>query len=217
MVTSVLVVDDHKLFREGLCSLLRDEPEIGVVGQADTGRQGVQMARDLAPDVVVMDITMHDLNGIEAARQIRSELPRARVVFLSAHSDSQYVTQAVDAGAAGYVLKDAGIEEVVRAIRAAAAHQTYLSPAVTAAVMQACRSQSKGGGTGPFTSLTARQREVLQLVAEGWTTKQIALHLHVSGKTVETHRQMVMDKLGIHSVAALTKFAVRQGLTALEK
>jgi DNA-binding NarL/FixJ family response regulator len=138
------------------------------------------------------------------------------VVFLSAHSDSQYVTQAVEAGAAGYVLKDAGIEEVVQAILVAAAHQTYLSPAVTGTVMAACRSRANGVVGSAISALTARQREVLQLVAEGWTTKQIALHLHVSSKTVETHRQLVMDKLDLHSVAELTKFAVRQGLTALE-
>lgn len=216
MAIRLLVVDDSRLFRDGLCSLLRSEPRIEVVGQAATGRQAVDLARELRPDVIAMDISLQGLNGIEAARQLRAEWPHARIVFITACSDGPYVTRAVAAGAAGYVLKDSTFDEVVQAILVAAQDQTYLSPIVAERLMEVCRNPERGQGPRELDGLSPRQREVLQLVAEGSTTKEIASQLHVSAKTVETHRQMVMDKLGLHSVAGLTKFAIRAGVTALE-
>jgi len=211
----LLLVDDHALFRAGLRSLLLEPPDVELVGEADTGREGVRLARDLRPDVVLMDISMPDLNGIEATRQIAREVPRARVVILSAHGQEPFVSQALESGAAGYLVKDAAFDEVLTAVRTVAGGRSYVSPAVAGTVIEAAR-RGPGPGGHAVERLTPRQREVLQLVAEGWTTKQIAAHLHVSPKTVETHRQKVMDTLGLHSVADLTKFALREGLTSLE-
>jgi DNA-binding NarL/FixJ family response regulator len=216
MAIRLLVVDDHRLFREGLSALLRTEPRIEVVGQAASGREGVERACELRPDVILMDIGLQGLNGIEAARQLRADCPHARIVFVTAYADAPYVVRAVEAGAAGYVLKDSPFEEVVQAIVVAAQGETYLSPRVAAMLMEVCRNPEYGKGPRELGALSPRQREVLQLVAEGSTTKQIASQLHVSSKTIETHRQMVMDKLGLHSVAALTKFAIRAGVTMLE-
>jgi DNA-binding NarL/FixJ family response regulator len=215
---SILLVDDHQIVRSGLRSLFDDQKDMKVIAEAENGRAAVQMARDLSPDVVVMDITMPDLNGIEATRQILKEAPGAKVIALSEHTDRRYVSEALKAGAVGYLPKAVPFEELVEAVRIVAAGKVYLSPKVANVVVEA---YVRGGG-GPnedssaFSILSAREREVLQLIAEGLATKEVAAHLHVSIKTVETHRAKTMEKLNLHSLAELTKYAIREGLTSLE-
>jgi len=215
MAIRVLLADDHQLFRQGMRSMLADDARFKVIGEAENGRSAVELARQLVPDVVVMDISMPDLNGIDATRQIRKRSPGIQVLALSAHADRQFVAQVLAAGASGYLLKDCAFDELCRAVSAVAKKQVYLSPAVAGAVVDVYlgqAAQSAGGGPGP---LTSRQREVLQLVAEGLNTKRIAARLHVSVKTVETHRAQVMQKLDCQSVAELTKYAIREGITSL--
>ncbi len=216
MSIRILLADDHQLFREGLRSLLKDEPDMQVIAQADNGRAAVQQASDLKPNVVVMDISMPDMNGMEATRQIASRVPGTKVLGLSMHSDRRFVQGMLKAGAYGYLLKDCANEELVRAIRDVANGLTYLSSAVAGHVVEAYVNGKQTDQSSPSGLLTGREREVLQLVAEGLTTKEVANKLHISPKTVETHRQQFMNKLDIHSVADLTKFAVREGLTSLE-
>jgi DNA-binding NarL/FixJ family response regulator len=229
----VMLADDHRIVREGLRSLLESQPDMQVVAEAADGRQAVEMARDLSPDVVVMDVAMPQLNGIEATRQIFASEPTMKVVALSMHSDRRYVSEALKAGASGYVLKDGAFDELITAIRSVVADRVYLSPRVAGVVVddyvrrlptRGARPDAAHPGTddgfgsrrGAFDTLTPREREVLQLMAEGYATKEVAHRLHVSVKTVETHRRQIMDKLDMHSVAELTKYAIREGLTSLE-
>ena len=219
MVTRIVLADDHQIVREGLKSLLNSHDDMEVVGEARDGRTAVQMARDLAPDVVIMDVGMPHLNGIEATRQITSREPGARVVALSMHSDRRFMGEMLKAGAKGYLLKDGAFEELATAIRSVVANKVYLSPRIANVVVDDYVRRSPGqakGETSAFARLTPREREVLQLMAEGRATKEIALDLKVSIKTVETHRRQIMEKLGIHSVAELTKYAIREGLTSLD-
>jgi DNA-binding NarL/FixJ family response regulator len=214
MTISVILADDHRLMREGLRSLLSVEDDIQVVGEASDGREAVRLAKALCPDVAVMDIGMQQLNGIEATRQIRAHTQGTRVLALSTHSDKRYVLAMLQAGAAGYVLKSAAGEDLVSALRSVQKGDCYLSPAVAGSVVGRCI------GSIPVEQyvreeLGAREREVVQLIAEGYTSKEIGRSLHISVKTVESHRRNIMRKLEMHSVAALTKYAVRQGLTAL--
>lgn len=220
--------------REGLKSLLESQPDLKVVAEASDGRQAVEMARDLLPDVVVMDVAMPQLNGIEATRQLAGDDSSMKIVALSMHSDRRFVSEALKAGASGYVLKDAAFEELINAIRAVVADRVYLSPRVAGVVVEDyVRRLPARGDTGAsqpepgldqsgmprrsvFDTLTPREREVLQLMSEGYATKEVAHRLHVSVKTVETHRRQLMDKLEMHSVAELTKYAIREGLTTLE-
>ena len=230
----VLLADDHRIVREGLRSLLQAQPDLEVVGEAPDGRQAVEMTVQLKPDVVVMDVAMPQLNGIEATRQITGKGPGAKVIALSMHSDRRFVAEALKAGASGYVLKDSAFEELVTAIRSVVADRVYLSPRVagvvvedyvrrlptggrTAAAPPPARHHDDGapGHTSVFDVITPREREVLQLMAEGYATKEVAHRLQVSVKTVETHRRQIMEKLDLHSVAELTKYAIREGLTAL--
>mgnify|MGYP001217470158 CR=1 FL=1 len=212
---TVLIVDDHKIVREGLISLLTRESEITVVGEADTGRLAVQLARELKPDVVVMDISMPDMNGIEASREIREEMPGCRILALSMHAEHRFVTELLKAGANGYMLKDCASDELVTGIRAVAAGDTYLSPKVSTFLVSDYMKRLQEN-SAPLTSvLSMREREVLQLLAEGHNTKEIAFSLDISIKTIEAHRTTIMKKLDIHSVAELTKFAIREGLTSL--
>ena len=215
MAIRVLLADDHQLFRQGMRSMLANDAGIEVIGEAASGRSAAQLARQLVPDVVVMDISMPDLNGIDATRRIKERSPGIQVLAVSAHADRRFVTGVLAAGAAGYILKDSAFEELCRAIHTVAGKQVYLSPAVAGEVVHASLGrapQSAGGGSGP---LTSRQREVLQLLAEGLNAKRIAARLHVSVKTVETHRAQTMKKLGCPSVAELTKYAIREGITSL--
>jgi DNA-binding NarL/FixJ family response regulator len=209
----LVLADDHRIMREGLRALVERLPGMEVIGEAADGRTAVAMAKDLLPGVMVMDIGLPDLNGIEATRQITSQNPGIKVIALSMHSDGRYVTEMLKAGASGYLLKDSAFEELARAIRAVTAGKTYLSPAVTSTVVEDYLGRHPGVQPVLSSSLTAREREVLQLVAEGKSTKEIADRLQISSKTADTHRQRVMKKLKLHTVAELTKFAVREGLT----
>jgi len=211
----ILLADDHRIMRDGLSALLKNEPDIEVVAEAENGREAVEMSRKLKPNVVVMDISMSGLNGVEATRQILALDDNVKVLVLSMHADKRFVTGALSAGASGYVLKDCAFEELVRAIHTVAMNQTYLSPSIAGIVVESYR-RSQTSPTQSFPVLTPREREVLQLVTEGASAKKIASILNVSMKTVETHRHHVMEKLNAHSVAELTKYAIREGLTSLD-
>jgi DNA-binding NarL/FixJ family response regulator len=188
-----------------------------VVGESDNGRTAVDQVHELHPDVVVMDVGMPDLNGIEATRRILAEEPHCKIVGLSMHSDRRFLSEMLKAGATAYLLKDSAFEELAAAIRAVVAGQVYLSPRIANAVVEGyLHGASPGKQPSAFAVLTSREREVLQLVAEGLATKQIATSLHVSVKTVETHRRQIMEKLDLHSVAELTKYAIREGLASVE-
>ena len=216
MAAKMVLADDHVLFRDGLRVLLEKEADLKVVGEANNGREAVRLAAELQPDIVVMDISMPDLNGIEAAREISARTPKTKVLGLSMHSDRRFVAAMPQAGAAGHILKDCDYEEFLRAVRSVLAGQTYLSPAVAGEVVGAHVRGSEGATSQPLGDLTSRQLEILQLRAEGRATKQIAARLHISTKTVDAHRHEIMTKLDLHSIAELTKFAVREGLTDLE-
>jgi DNA-binding NarL/FixJ family response regulator len=216
MSIKVLLVDDHAIIREGLRSLLEKQPEIEVIADTDDGRKAIELVRELLPNIVIMDITMPGLNGIEATRQIIAEFPDVKVIALSIHSKRRFVADMLSAGATGYILKECLFDELVQAIKAVAAGGRYLSPRITDVVVSDYVKRLSATTDSPFEALTTREREVLQLVAEGKSTKQIALELHVSTKTIEANRRQIMEKLNIHSVAELTKYAVREGLTTLE-
>jgi DNA-binding NarL/FixJ family response regulator len=216
MSIKILLADDHKIMRAGLRSLLEKEHDMKVIAEASQGRTAVRLAREHAPDVVIIDITMPDLNGVEASHQILAENPETKVVALSMHSDEQFVAGMLKAGASGYLLKDCAADELCHAIRAVMAGETYLSPKIASIVVEDYRRDlSKSELTHP-PELTSREREVLQLVAEGRTSKNIAERLHVSVKTIEAHRQQIMDKLNIRTVAGLTKYAIRKGITSIQ-
>ena len=216
MNIKVLLADDHKIVRDGLRTLLENHPEITVVGEAEDGRETVQLVQKLAPAVVIMDIGMPDLNGIEATRQIIAEHPHIKVVALSMHSDRRFVSEMLKAGASAYLLKDCAFEELVQAIRLAMSNRIYLSPGVADVVIKDYVNHTPAPTQSVFSVLSTREREVLQLLSEGKRTSHIAELLHISIKTVETHRQQIMHKLGMRSVAELTKYAIREGLTSLE-
>jgi len=216
MAIRVLLVDDHELMREGLRAILERESDIEVVGEASSGREAVAKADSLGPDVVIMDVAMKDMNGIEATRQIRAERPTVRVVALSSHADRRYVAAILEAGASGYVLKADAYDELRRAVHAVAQGRNYLCSEVAGGVIEAAAGSGAPAGS-VFTRLGPREREVLQLLAEGLSSPQIARRLHVATTTIESHRRNLMGKLGLHSVAELTKYAVREGLTSLEE
>ena len=216
MTIRVVLADDHQIVCEGLAALLGRKPDLQVVEQVHSGPEAVSIARELHPDVIVMDLTMPGLNGIEATRQIGHGVPGTRVLCLSVHVDKRLVCAMLDAGASGYVVKDCAFEELVIAIRTVAAGQVYLSPAVASLVLEEYRAGRTAGQVSGLYRLTDREREIVQLLAEGHSTKDIAARLHVSLKTVATHREHVMAKLQLRSIAELTKYAIREGLTALE-
>jgi two-component system, NarL family, response regulator NreC len=215
MSLRIILADDHKIVRDGLRALLENQSGMEVIAEADNGRATVRLARELLPDLVIMDIGMPDLNGIDATRQITAELPKVKVIALSMHSDRRFVVQMFKAGASGYLLKDCAFEELARAVCAVQKNQTYLSPAVAGPVMEDYIHQLSGGESGSSVP-SPREREVLQLLAEGKSTKEVAAVLCVSVKTVETHRQQIMSKLNIQSIAELIKYAIREGLTSLD-
>ena len=215
MAIKVLIADDHQIVRQGLRTLLEKEPDLEVVAEAENGRSTVRLVRERHPEVVIMDVAMPDLNGIEATRQIISENPKVKVIALSMYADRRFVSNMLKAGASGYLLKDCASEELVRAIRVVLTHKTFLSPGVADIVVKDYVQTPMGPEASVFNVLSNREREVLQLMAEGKSTNQIAELLHVSVKTVETHRQQMMQKLKMHSVAELTKYAIREGLTTL--
>jgi two-component system response regulator NreC len=213
----ILLADDHKIVRDGLRTLIEKENGMEVVAEAEDGRSAVKQAKKLLPDIVIMDITMPDLNGIDATRAIIEEAPRVKVIALSMHSDRRFVSGMLEAGASGYLLKDSAFEELATAIRAVVANQIYLSPKIADIVVRRFVSKSASTERSAFTELTKREREVLQLLAEGVSTKEIAGRLNLSVKTVETHRANIMGKLDIHTISELVKYAIREGLTSLEK
>jgi len=212
----VLLADDHQLFRDGLSALLQRSPGFTVVGEAADGLAALKLTHELRPDIVLLDISMPGLNGVETTRRIAAEARQTRILILSMHADRRFVAETLRAGASGYLLKDSAFPEVVRAIHAAMQGHVYLSPAITDVVAQDFAGRVQSPQNSAFQLLSPREREVLQLLAEGCATKKIAAKLAVSTKTVETHRRQIMEKLGLHSVAELTKYAVREGLTPLE-
>lgn len=215
MSIRIVIADDHKIVRNGLRSLIEKELDIEVIAEADNGRAMVRIALELVPDVVIMDIAMPELNGIEATRHVIAALPGTKVIALSMHAEKRYVMEMLKAGASGYVLKDNAYEELAGAIRTALSNRTYLSPQVAEIVIGDYVQLVQTADGSVFSLLSAREREVLQLLAEGSSTAQIAACLYISVKTVETYRQHIMEKLNIRSIAELTKYAIREGLTSL--
>jgi two-component system response regulator NreC len=215
MSIKVLIADDHQIIREGLCAMLEKEHDIKVIGEAVDGRMTQRMAQELVPDVIIMDVAMPDLNGIEATRQIVAKLCGVKIIALSMHDDRRFVLDMLKAGAAAYILKDDAFKSVSKAIRMVMGNRTYYSNKISNLVENNCLISSTGRKTADVQLLSCREREVLQLVADGKTSNQIAEELHISVKTVETHRQQVINKLNIKNVAELTKYAVREGLTNL--
>ena len=218
MKKRVLIADDHKIFREGLRALLENQENIEVLGEADNGRMLVKMTKKYQPELVIVDVAMPDMNGIEAARQIRMIDKNIRLLALSMHSDSRFVMQMLQAGAMGYLLKDCAFDELTLAMNTVSKNQIYLSPGITDLVIKDYLLKSAlNNPVDNAEPLTAREREILQLLAEGKSTVDIADLLNISGKTVDTHRRQIMEKLGIHSIAELTKYAIRKGITPLDK
>jgi len=216
MSVKIILADDHRIMREGLRALLEKQSGMEVIAEAEDGRTTVDLAHELKPDVVVIDISMPDLNGIDATRQIISASPHIKVIALSMHSDRKFVREMLTAGASGYLLKDSAFEELGAALAAVINNQTYLSPKIADTVVRDYLGKIDTTESKTSPTLTHREREVLQLLAEGRTTKEIASKLCVSIKTIETHRKQIMEKVGLKSVAELTKYAIREGLTSLE-
>ncbi len=214
MPIKILLVDDHEIMREGMCALLKRLPDLEIVGQASDGRSGISLAKEFSPDIVIMDIGMPNLNGIEATRQLLTDNPRLKVMALSTHSDGTIVAKMLKAGASGYMLKESAFSELMEGIAAMMEGKTYLCSRISKVVFSdyvtmLSSPQWPGGET-----LTSRENEVLQLVAEGKTSKEISQILNVSVKTIDSHREHIMEKLSIHNVAGLTKYAVREGITS---
>lgn len=210
----VLLADDHTIVRQGLRALLEAEPDITVVGEAGTGREAVQLTKKLLPDVVVMDIAMPTLNGLEATRQIAREVPSARLLVLSSYNDDEYVHQVTGAGATGYLLKQTAATDLIKAVRETRSGNAFFSPAISKRLVERYREAFQHGAPvkKQDSLLTSREAEVLQLIAEGRANKQIAAELSISIKTVEKHRQQVMNKLNIHDIAGLTRYAISRGV-----
>jgi DNA-binding NarL/FixJ family response regulator len=212
----VLLAEDHRIVRDGLRSILAEETDMDVVGEADNGRVAVAECDRLLPDVVIMDVSMPELNGFEAAKAITTRHPEQKVVALSAHMDKQYVLGMLRAGASAYISKISAARELVTAIRAVSTGKKYLSPEVAGAVVDGFSGQSPMIEESSQSVLGPRERQVVQLLAEGHSSKEIASVLHIGIRTVESHRRNIMQKLTLHSVAELTKYALREGLTSLE-
>lgn len=217
MSIKVIIADDHKIMRDGLKSMLEKQRDVEIIAEASDGRTTVELAIKLKPDVIIMDIAMPDMNGIEATRQIIEKSPKIKVIALSMHSDKQFILEMLNAGASGYLLKDCASHELVNAIHSVASNRSYLSPEIADVMIKEFKHVISKENLSAFSLLTPRERQVLQLIAEGKTTKEIAYTLKVSSKTIETYRQQIMDKLDIHTIAGLTKYAVREGLTSIEE
>ncbi len=214
MKIRVVLIDDHKLLRDALSAMLHKEGDIAVVGEADNGRAGLKIVRQLQPDIVVLDIAMKELNGIETAARIKAQFPGVKIVVLSGYWDRSYVLEMLKVGAAGYVIKAAAGSELVRAIRAVSAGRKYLCPEVTGLMVETAFAGNGSVGESGI-KLGHREREVLQLLAEGLRSAEIAGRMVIAESTVETHRRNIMRKLDLHSVADLTKYAIRSGLVQL--
>ena len=212
----ILLADDHRIVREGIKALIEKHTNMEVITETEDGRTTVQLTLQLLPDVVIMDVGMPDMNGIEATRQIIANAPNVKIIALSMHSDRRFVAGMFRAGASGYLLKDCAFEELINAINTVIANHTYLNPNIFDSVIKDYTHLLSKEKFSVFSILTNREREVLQLLTEGKTTKEIASRLEISVKTVETHKQKIMDKLNIRSIAELTKYAIREGLTSLD-
>jgi len=212
----LMLVDDHKIVRQGIKKLLEEEPDLQVAGEAANGREAVKKATELKPDVILMDITLSNLNGLEATKQIKKVLPDVKVIMLTMHKNEEYVLQSFQAGASGYILKEGAVEELVSAIRSIHQDKSFLSPTISKTLIDAyLRKMETGKTETPFDLLTDREREVLQLIAEGYTNREVAKSLFISVKTVEAHRAHIMQKLNIHDIAKLVKYAIQKGLVDL--
>ena len=220
MTWRLVLADDHRLIREGLQALLAREPDIEVVGLAEDGAAAVRLVRTLLPDVLVTDVAMPGLNGIEAVRRVRAQHAQVRVICLSMHGDQRSVVAAIDAGASGYVLKDSSCDELAQAVRNVAAGRIHLSPPLMGLLVDEVRARQRGVpnpvAPPPRQSLTQREREIVQLFAEDLSTQDIAERLHLSAKTVATHRENITRKLGVRGIAGLTRYAVREGISSVE-
>jgi DNA-binding NarL/FixJ family response regulator len=216
MSIRILIADDQQIMRQALRALLEKEPGMEVVAEAEDGRKVLALVRELLPQVLITEIAIPDLNGIEVARQVHSDYPEVKIIALSRHSDHRYVVNMLQAGAHGYLLKNCTMEELTQAIRLVMADNSYLSPPVADILVKDFVRRIADPTPNAFTILTVREREVLQMMTEGRGTSQIAELLSISGKTVETHRQQVMHKLNMRSIAQLTKYAIREGLTSLD-
>ncbi len=216
MRIKVLLADDHKILREGLIALLKKQRDIELIGEAEDGQEAVRKTLELKPDVVIMDIGMPELNGIEATRQIKAAIPDIKVIALSIHSDKRFVTGMLKAGALGYLLKDSAFKELVQAINTVNDNKTYIGSGITDIIVKDYLQQLNKGTSTPDSPLSERENEVLRLLAEGNNAKEIASLLNVSPKTVETHRQHIMEKLNIHNLVDLVKYAIQTGLISLE-
>lgn len=216
MAIKILLADDHAIVRDGLRRSLQMEEDMEVVGQAKDGLSAIQMVKDLLPDVVIMDISMPDINGMDTCREIIRDFPKIKIIGLSMHSAKKFVSEMFKAGAAGYLPKNCEYDELATAIRTVTAGKSYLSPAITDVVLDNYIRTSTEDSPTVFSALTKRERQVLQLMAEGKTTKQIGQNLYISPKTVEAHRLRVMEKLNINNIAQLTKYAIQEGLTSVE-
>ncbi len=216
MKLKILLADDHAVLRESLQHILSEEDGIAVTAEAENGREAVRIALESDIDMILMDINMPELNGIDAAKQILREKPGIKIIILSMYSDHPYVDGALKAGVAGYILKNSAISEVITAVRAVSHGRLYLSPEITGILVEDYIHYSSSEDTIVSSPLSTREREVLQLLAEGKTTKVIADSLSISEKTVEVHRKKIMEKLNLHSIAELTKYAIREGITSLD-
>jgi two-component system, NarL family, response regulator NreC len=216
MSIKIILADDHAMLRHGLSKSLQNEKDMEVIAQAKDGRTTVELAKELSPNLVIMDIGMPDLNGIEATRQIIKENPKVKVIALSMHSSKNFIIEMFKAGASGYLLKDCEFDELTSAIRLVMNNKTYISPAISDVVVDNYMRQPANAKESAYSVLSQREREILQLLTEGKATKQIAKRLHISPKTVEVHRLNLMGKLKIDSIAQLTKYAIQEGLTQPE-
>ncbi|MGB5245016.1 MAG: response regulator transcription factor [Woeseia sp.] len=216
MTIRILIADDHQVVRDGLQALLEDPPRYRVIGTACNGREAVTMARKLNPDVIIMDIAMPELNGVDATKRMLAEMPDLRIIALSMHSDKRYISGMLQAGALGYVRKESAFEEITSAVDAVSQGNVYLGEGVAGVVVSEYRQMMSHRDPDESDPLSVREREVLQLLAEGKKATDIAARLHVSTKTVETHRRQIMAKLELDSVAALTKYAIRNGFISLD-
>lgn len=216
MTVRILIADDHQVVRDGLQALLDVPPRYKVIGTACNGREAATMARKLNPDVVIIDIAMPELNGVDATKRMLAESPDLRIIALSMHSDKRYISGMLQAGALGYVRKESAFEEITSAVDAVSQGNVYLGEGVAGVVVNDYRQMMSHRAADDIDPLSVREREVLQLLAEGKKTSEIAARLHVSTKTVETHRRQIMAKLDLDSVAALTKYAIRNGFISLD-